>query len=93
MSIMLALQVFIQPDINFAQKSQFRDSFCIDNVREGLIVCFIHHLTAAARNYCSSSILDLKVPPTLLLLISKFCLDFQNGNVHYLVSYVSLIYS
>ncbi|GJQ75489.1 hypothetical protein Trydic_g17576 [Trypoxylus dichotomus] len=80
------LVVFIHPDTNFAQKSQFRDSFCIDNVREGLIVCFIHHLTATARNYCSSNILDLKVPPTLLLLISKFCLDFQNGNVHYLLS-------
>lgn len=77
--------MFIQPDVHFARKSQFRDSFCIDNVREGLIVCFIHHLTATARSYCSAASMDNKIPPTLLLLLSKFCLDFGNGNVHYLV--------
>lgn len=78
-------QVFIQPEINFAQKPQFRDSFCIDNVREGLIVCFMHHLTATARGFCSLGTSDSKTPPTLLLLLSKFCLEFRNGSVHFLV--------
>lgn len=80
------LVVFIQPEINFSQKPQFRDSFCIDNVREGLIVCFMHHLTATARSFCTAGTLESKFPPTLLLLLSKFCLDFRNGSVHYLLS-------
>lgn len=78
-------QAFIQPEINFAQKPQFKDSFCVDNVREGLIVCFMHHLTATARSYCAIVASDLKIPPTLLLLLSKLCLDFRNGSVSFLV--------
>ncbi|XP_023029849.2 vacuolar protein sorting 51 [Leptinotarsa decemlineata] len=80
------LVVFIQPDIHFAQKPQFRDSFCIDNVREGLIVCFMHHFTATARSFCAKGTADPKVPPTLLLLLSKLCLDFRNGSVNFLLS-------
>ncbi|KAJ3642809.1 hypothetical protein Zmor_025562 [Zophobas morio] len=80
------LVVFIQPEINFAQKPQFKDSFCVDNVREGLIVCFMHHLTATARSYCAKVASDLKIPPTLLLLLSKLCLDFQSGSVGFLLS-------
>ncbi|KAJ8917819.1 hypothetical protein NQ315_010728 [Exocentrus adspersus] len=80
------LVVFIQPEIHFAQKLQFKDSFCVDNVREGLIVCFMHHFTATARSFCSAGAADPKVPPTLLLLLSKLCLDFQNGSVHFLLS-------
>ncbi|KAG5884587.1 hypothetical protein JTB14_032681 [Gonioctena quinquepunctata] len=80
------LVVFIQDDIHFAQKLQFKDSFCVDNVREGLIVCFMHHFTAAARSFCAKGSADPKVPPTLLLLLSKFCLDFRNGSVHFLLS-------
>nr|XP_015838681.1 PREDICTED: vacuolar protein sorting-associated protein 51 homolog isoform X2 [Tribolium castaneum] len=78
------LVVFIQPEVNFAQKPQFKDSFCVDNVREGLIVCFMHHLTATARSYCAIVASDLKVPPTVLLLLSKLCLDFRNGSVSFL---------
>jgi hypothetical protein len=80
------LVAFIQPEINFAQKPQFKDSFCVDNVREGLIVCFMHHLTATARSYCAIVASDLKIPPTLLLLLSKLCLDFRNGSVSFLLS-------
>lgn len=79
------LVVFLQPELTFAQKPQFRDSFCVDNVREGLIVCFMHHLTATARGFCSPGTIDSKSPPTLILLLSKLCLDFGNGSVHFLV--------
>ncbi|XP_019865265.1 vacuolar protein sorting-associated protein 51 homolog [Aethina tumida] len=79
------LVVFLQPELTFAQKPQFRDSFCVDNVREGLIVCFMHHLTATARGFCSPGTIDSKSPPTLILLLSKLCLDFGNGSVHFLL--------
>ncbi|CAH0556107.1 unnamed protein product [Brassicogethes aeneus] len=80
------LVVFIQPELTFAQKPQFKDSFCVDNVREGLIVCFLHHLTATARSFCAPGTIDLKSPPTLILLLSKLCLDFGNGSVRFLLS-------
>ncbi|XP_066151161.1 vacuolar protein sorting-associated protein 51 homolog [Euwallacea fornicatus] len=80
------LVVFINPEVTFATKTQFKDGFCTDNVREGLVVCFLHHITASVRNSCSESFLDSKVPPTFILLLSKFCLDFKNGSMHYLLS-------
>ncbi|XP_030746531.1 vacuolar protein sorting-associated protein 51 homolog [Sitophilus oryzae] len=80
------LVAFVSPEICFAKKTQFKESFCIDNVREGLVVCFLHHLTASIQNICSDGVLDLKAPPTLILLLSKFCLDFRNASVHFLLS-------
>ncbi|XP_060520952.1 vacuolar protein sorting-associated protein 51 homolog [Cylas formicarius] len=80
------LVIFINSEITFSRKPRFRESFCIDNVREGLVVCFMHHLTATARGYCSVGIADPKTPPTLILLLSKLCLEFSNGRVHFLLS-------
>ena len=84
------LKVFSQSDLTFSLKPDFRESFCVDNVREGLVVGFLHHLTATARGFCSST--DSKAPATLLLLLSKMCLEFEASTVHYLVSllYTSL---
>ncbi|XP_045475583.1 vacuolar protein sorting-associated protein 51 homolog [Harmonia axyridis] len=78
------LCAFIHPDIAFSQKTDFKDSFCVDNVREGLIICFLHHLTATA--FCTTVHTDPKFPPTLLLLLSKLCMEFRNGHVHQLLS-------
>ncbi|XP_066260204.1 vacuolar protein sorting-associated protein 51 homolog [Euwallacea similis] len=80
------LVAFINPEITFAKKIQFKDGFCTDNVREGLVVCFLHHITASIRSSCSENLLDSKVPPTFILLLSKFCLDFKGGSMHYLLS-------
>lgn len=78
--------MFIQPDITFSIKPQFKDSFCVENVREGLVVSFIHHLTATAKGFCSKNVSDFKCPPTLVLLLSKLCLDFQSTSVNHLLS-------
>ncbi|KAF7279733.1 vacuolar protein sorting 51 [Rhynchophorus ferrugineus] len=80
------LVAFISPEITFAKKTHFRECFCVDNVREGLVVCFLHHLTSSIKSICSEGILDSKIPPTLILLLSKFCLDFRNGSVRFLLS-------
>lgn len=85
--ILQDLLVFIQPDVTFSLKQQFRDSFCIENVREGLVVGFIYHLTSTAESFCSNNTSDPKCPPTLLLLLSKLCLEFQTTSVHHLVSF------
>jgi hypothetical protein len=80
----MMFQVFCQPDVSFSSKPHFREVFCIDNVREGLVVGFLHHLTATARGFCDSG--DSKSPPAILLLLSKMCLEFETSSVHYLVS-------
>ncbi|XP_068084735.1 vacuolar protein sorting-associated protein 51 homolog [Anabrus simplex] len=78
------LLVFAQPDLTFGLKPHFREAFCVDNVREELVVGFLHHLTATARGFCDSA--DSKAPPSLLLLLSKMCLEFETSSVHYLLS-------
>ncbi|KAK9881794.1 hypothetical protein WA026_017310 [Henosepilachna vigintioctopunctata] len=80
------LCAFIHPDVGFAQKTEFKDSFCVDNVRAGLVICFLHHLTATARIFCTTVHTDPKFPPTLLLLLSKLCVEFRNGHVHHLLT-------
>jgi len=80
----IMFQVFSQPDLTFGLKPHFREEFCIDNVREDLIIGFLHYLTATARGFCDSG--DTKSPPAILLLLSKMCLEFETSSVHYLVS-------
>uniref|UniRef100_A0A1B6MLS5 Vacuolar protein sorting-associated protein 51 homolog n=2 Tax=Graphocephala atropunctata TaxID=36148 RepID=A0A1B6MLS5_9HEMI len=75
------LLVFTQPDLAFAAKPKFLEAFCVDSVREGLVVGFIHHLTATARSFCSHSVPSLP----LLLVLSKTCLEFEATNIQYLL--------
>ncbi|KDR09124.1 vacuolar protein sorting-associated protein 51 homolog isoform X1 [Zootermopsis nevadensis] len=75
---------FCHPDLTFGLKPLFREVFCVDNVREDLVVGFLHYLTATARGFCDSG--DSKSPPALLLLLSKMCLEFETSSVHYLLS-------
>ncbi|KAG7191141.1 hypothetical protein KM043_007169 [Ampulex compressa] len=79
------LLVFLQPDLSFSLKVQFLQSFCIDEVREGLVVGFLHHLTAIASGFCTGSDVP-KFPPTLLLLLSKMCIEYKENNVRYLLT-------
>ncbi|OXU31897.1 hypothetical protein TSAR_003842 [Trichomalopsis sarcophagae] len=83
--ILQDLLVFLQPELSFGLKPQFLQRFCVDEVREGLVIGFLHHLTATANGFCTG--LDApKFPPTLLLLLSKMCLEFKDSNVHYLLT-------
>ncbi|RLU18531.1 hypothetical protein DMN91_008888 [Ooceraea biroi] len=79
------LSVFLQPDLSFNLKMQFLQSFCVDEVREGLVVGFLHHLTAIAAGFCNGSDVP-KFPPTLLLLLSKMCIEYKENNVRYLLT-------
>ncbi|XP_063240157.1 vacuolar protein sorting-associated protein 51 homolog [Bacillus rossius redtenbacheri] len=77
------LLLFAQPDLTFGLKPHFRERFCVEHVREELVVGFLHHLTATARGFCGAG--DSKVPPILLLLLSKVCLELQASSVQYLL--------
>lgn len=87
------LVAFINPEISFAKKPAFSEQFCIDNVREGLIICFLRHITVSVRNFCSKGILDAKIHPSLILLLSRFCLDFRNSSVRFLISKTDEIFN
>ncbi|XP_046827058.1 vacuolar protein sorting-associated protein 51 homolog [Vespa crabro] len=78
------LLVFLQSDLSFSLKTQFLHNFCVDEVREGLIVGFLHHLTAIASGFCTGSDVP-KFPPTLFLLLSKMCIEYKENNVRYLL--------
>lgn len=56
----------------------------MDEVREGLIIGFLHHLTATVAGFCNGSDVP-KFPPTLLLLLSKMCIEYKESNVRHLV--------
>lgn len=52
-------QAFIAPDITFAMKPYFRNPFCNQDVREGLVVGFIRHISNVCnvRFYCLDNFL------------------------------------
>lgn len=86
------LLVFLQSDLSFSLKPQFLQSFCVDEVRESLVVGFLHHLTATASGFCTGSDVP-KFPPTLLLLLSKMCLEFKDSSVNYLLTAADEMFS
>ncbi|XP_047119520.1 vacuolar protein sorting-associated protein 51 homolog [Schistocerca piceifrons] len=89
--ILQDLLVFVQPELTFGLKPHFRDAFCVDSVREELVVGFLHHLTATARSFCSDSVKSVPLP-SLLLLLSKTCLELESSSVHYLLSTVDELF-
>ena len=56
----------------------------MDEVREGLVVGFLHHLVVTASEFFTGSDIP-KFSPTLLLLLSKMCIEYKENNVKYLV--------
>ncbi|XP_012527560.1 vacuolar protein sorting-associated protein 51 homolog [Monomorium pharaonis] len=86
------LLVFLQPDLSFSLKTQFLQSFCIDEVREGLVIGFLHYLTATVAGFCNGSDVP-KFPPTLLLLLSKMCIEYKESNVRYLLTTIDDLFS
>ncbi|XP_012224448.1 vacuolar protein sorting-associated protein 51 homolog [Linepithema humile] len=86
------LLAFLQPDLTFSPKTQFLQSFCVDEVREGLVIGFLHHLTATAAGFCNGSDVP-KFPPTLLLLLSKMCLEYKENNVRHLLTTTDDLFS
>ncbi|KAJ8686987.1 hypothetical protein QAD02_022781 [Eretmocerus hayati] len=90
--ILQDLLAFLQPELSFVLKPQFLQRFCIDEIREGLVVGFLYHLTATADGFCTG-LEAPKFPPALLLLLSKMCLEFKDSNVHYLLTTTDELYN
>ncbi|XP_054709728.1 vacuolar protein sorting-associated protein 51 homolog [Uloborus diversus] len=86
-SVQSELQLFIQPDITFAVKVQFREKFCSKFVREEVVIAFLKHINKCCEEFCSSNEKS-STPPQLILLLSRFCLNLEQSSICVLVSLV-----
>lgn len=86
-AVLSNLQAFIQSDITFAMKMHFREPFCREYVREGVVVSFLHHINNVALEFCCSiGDKTMVPPPALLLVLSRLCLDLKTSSISYLLS-------
>ncbi|XP_025406756.1 vacuolar protein sorting-associated protein 51 homolog [Sipha flava] len=87
--ILQDISAFLEPEVSFSTKYTLRKSISVDNVREGLVVGFLHYLSSAARSYTIS----IPCPPAFLFLImTKMCLEYQMSGVGYLLHLVDEMY-
>lgn len=82
------LQLFLDPELTFAVKPQFRSTFSRVYVREGVVVAHFKHILQVCRDFCSDGATEKTVPPILLLLLSRTCLDLQS---HMTANVLSLV--
>lgn len=74
----------MEPEVSFSTKYALRKSISVDNVREGLVVGFLHYLSSAAHSYTNC----VPCPPAFLFLImTKMCLEYETSGINYLVRY------
>jgi len=82
------LQLFLDPELVFAVKTNFRTSYCRSAVREGVFVTHFRQVLDVAKGFCSDDTTDRTVPPLLLLLLSRTCLDLQTATIQNIMSSV-----
>lgn len=81
--ILQDLMVFLQPELIFSNKKSFLESFCVDSVREGLVVSFIHYMITTISSYT-----EYTTPLPLLFVLSKTCLLYHSSAIHQLLNLV-----
>ncbi|XP_053224186.1 vacuolar protein sorting-associated protein 51 homolog isoform X2 [Podarcis raffonei] len=86
-SVLTYVHLFTAKDITFSNKPYFKGEFCSQGVREGLIVSFIKSICQTARQFCESTgDKGGSTPPTLLLLLSRLCLDYETSTISYILT-------
>ncbi|XP_053675451.1 vacuolar protein sorting-associated protein 51 homolog [Anopheles nili] len=88
--LMQDLLIFLQPEWSFNLKGDPKGIQCIEGIRENLLVAFLHHFCSTVNGYGNVS---STAPPTLLLVLSKVCLEMDRAGVHALTSLVDELYS
>lgn len=83
------LLIFLQSDWSFNLKTDPKGSACIESIRENLLVGFLRHISSTMNAFGS---LNSSSPPTLLLILSKMCLEMDKSGVHVLISLVDELY-
>ncbi|KAK3094365.1 hypothetical protein FSP39_000798 [Pinctada imbricata] len=85
-SVLCNLQAFTASDITFAMKPYFRGPFCTHDVREGLVVAFLRHINTVCEEFCEGTGEKGSIPPSLLLILSRLCSDFETSTISYLIT-------
>ena len=80
-SYLTHLQLFLDPELTFTIKTNYRNCFCRSAVREGVVVEHFKQVLEIAQEFCSDDTTDRTVPPLLLLLLSRTCHDLQTATI------------
>ncbi|KAK4474658.1 hypothetical protein MN116_001791 [Schistosoma mekongi] len=84
-SVLQAEEAFLNTKSTFSSRPQFRNSFCIDQIREGLIVGYLNFLVQFLSDLAKTAV--CKVPGPILLILGKLCLMWaDSGTVGHLIS-------
>jgi hypothetical protein len=83
-NVLTNLQSFIASDVSFSAKVYFNEPFCKDYVRERLLVPYLKYIAQVAKEYSDGS--HDPIPYSLLLILSRLCLEFESVAVDYLVN-------
>jgi hypothetical protein len=82
-NVLTNLQAFIASDVSFSAKVHFNEPFCKDYVRERLLVPYLKYIAQVAKEYADGS--HDPVPYSLLIILSRLCLEFESVAIDYLV--------
>lgn len=84
-NVLKAEEAFLSTNSTFSSKPQFRNSFCIDQIREGLIVGYLNFLVQFLSDLAKTAV--CKIPGPILLTLGKLCLMWaDSGTVGHLIS-------
>jgi len=85
-SVLQNLKAFVHLDITFSSKPYFRGPFCIDDIREGLVVSFLKTILSKAKTFYSEHGISAQVPSSLLVIMSRLCLDLAEKTIRHLMT-------
>jgi len=85
-SVLQNLKAFVHLDITFSSKPYFRGPFCIDDIREGLVVSFLKNILSKAKTFYSEHGISAQVPSSLLVIMSRLCLDLAEKTIRHLMT-------
>ncbi|XP_072195375.1 vacuolar protein sorting-associated protein 51 homolog [Excalfactoria chinensis] len=87
-AVLAYVQLFTARDVAFASLPYFKGEFCVEAVREGLVVAFVRWLCRTARGFADSPAERgaPAAPPALLLLLARLCLDYEATTISYILT-------
>nr|CAH8870000.1 unnamed protein product [Trichobilharzia regenti] len=84
-NVLKSEEAFLNTESTFSSEPQFRNCFCIDQIREGLIVGYLNFLVQFLSDLAKTAV--CKIPGPILLILAKMCLTWANsGTVGHLIS-------
>ncbi|XP_061223907.1 vacuolar protein sorting-associated protein 51 homolog, partial [Neopsephotus bourkii] len=87
-AVLAYVQLFTAKDVAFASLPYFKGEFCVETVREGLVVAFVRWLCRTARGFADGPAERgaPAAPPALLLLLARLCLDYEATTISYILT-------